>query len=1112
MTVRTARTLGAVALCAILWPAPSLLAQVTTGSIGGTVVDQDRRPLAGASITAVHVPSGTRYAAATRADGRYDLTAMRVGGPYRLAVTHIGYRTEEAENVYVSLGTLTEVDFTVMEMAVALQGITVTAERGAIISPERTGAATTVSREVLASLPTISGRLSDMVRLTPQSGGGLSFAGADPRLNNVTVDGSYFNNSFGLRNAPGETSGVAPISLAAIEEVQVNIAPYDVRHGNFIGAGVNSVTRSGTNEIRGSLAYAFRDQGLVGTKAGSNAFDPGTFEFGYLSGWVSGPLIKDRLFFFVNFEDEALTEPGTTFRANRGGETPAGSILRTTETDLNDLSSYLKQNFDYETGPYQGYDHERPATRFLGKLDFNINESNKLSLRYNHLDSSTDVLVSNSSSLGAGSRRSPPAGTGLNFRNSNYQILENIRSFIGELNSVVGPRMANQLIAGYTTQDESRDSRGTFFPFVDILDGGTAYTSFGFEPFTPNNELRYNTLQVQNNLTLFRNQHTFTVGVSVQRYRSENVFFQGAQSVYVYNSLTDFYADANDHLANPNRTTSPVTLNKFEVGYMNLPGLDKPIQPLEVIYSGIYAQDEWRLMDNLRLTFGVRVDAPSFKQTGYTNANADLLTFRDENGMAVQYKSGELPGTKLHWSPRVGFNWDVQGNRTTQVRGGTGVFSGPPAFVWISNQIGNTGMLTGFQRLTSTTARPFHPDPNRYKPSSVTGTPATSYALAVTDPDFKFPQVWRSNIGVDRLLPLGVIATGEFIYNRDVNGIYYINANLPAAQATFTGPDNRPRWTGPSCNTPTDGPCSNRLNNAAGNIVTNAIVMKNQNVGRGYNVSGSLERPFSNGLFLKGAYSYGIAKNTVDPGSIASGTWTNNVHSSDPNNPGLGISANSPGHRAFLTASYRREWFSFGATTLSLFWQTLNIANSSYIYAADMNGDGGTNDLIYVPRDQSEMNFVQFTSGSGDNQRTWTPQQQADAWDAYIEQDDYLRSRRGQYAERGAVWLPRVTRADLSVAQELFGNIRGTRNALRLRADVVNVGNLLNKDWGLSQRAVAGITQGIAPLTNPGATPDGRPTYRLRVVNNELITTTFQKTSTRADVYEVQFRLEYTFR
>jgi hypothetical protein len=1087
-----------VSICAVQTPA--LLAQVTTGAVAGLVV-ADGGPVEGANVIAVHQASGTRYGAISRADGRFTIPGMRVGGPYTITVSHIGYESQARNNVFVNLGAATDLSFSVRETAVEVEGVIVTAERETIISADRTGASSVVTREALASVPALSARLQDVTRLSPQSSGGLSFAGADSRLNNITVDGSYFNNSFGLRDVPGSTSGVAPISMAAIEQVQVNIAPYDVRQGNFVGAAINTVTRSGTNDLSGSLYYSFRNQDYVGDEAGENEFDPGNFDFSTLGGWLSGPIIRDKLFFFGSYEDESLTAPGTTFRANTGGETVGGNITRVLASDLTALSSFLSTNFGYETGSFQGYDFETPAKRYIAKLDYNLNDRNKVSLRYNHLDSFTDVLMSNSSSLGFGNRRTNT--NALNFLNSNYQILENIRSIVGEWNSMVGTRKANQLIVGYTFQDESRDVRGSkeLFPMVDILLEDRTYTSFGFEPFTPNNELRYKTWQLQNNFTFFGAKHELTFGLSAQRYESENVFFQGAQSAYTYNSLADFYTDANAFLNNADcqadalsaacrNRQSPVTLRIFQVGYNNIPTNTKPIQPLKVFYGGLLAQDEYRATDRLKLTLGLRVDAPFFEETGYANVNADALTFRDEDGNNVQYSSGDLPDAKLLLSPRFGFNWDVKGDRTTQVRGGSGIFTGPPAYVWISNQVGNTGMLTGFERSDNTTARPFNPNPDAYKPTDVDGTPAASYALAVTDPDFKFPQVWRSNVGVDHRLPLGLVGTAEFIYNRDVNGIYYINANLPAAQTSFVGADDRPRWT------------SNRINNTPGNQVTNAIVLKNQSVGRSWHLAGSLERPFSNGLFLKAAYSYGESENTVDPGSIASGSWQNNVHSGDPNNPGLGLSANSPGHRLFVTGSYRREWFSFGATTIGLFWSTRDIGNASYQFANDMNGDGGFNDLIYVPRDASEMNFQEFTSGS----RTFTVAEQQAAWDAYINQDEYLSSRRGQYAERGAVWLPRVTRADMSISQDLFTNIRGKRNTLSFRADVVNIGNLLNSDWGVAQRLVSN-----QPLTNGGADSEGRARYRLRVVNNELINKTFEPTAGRADVWEVGFSMRYTF-
>jgi hypothetical protein len=1104
-----------VAAIALLLPSLSaspLSAQgVTTGTVAARVNDSNGNPRSGVRVIAVHQPSGTVYQARTRESGRATIPGMRVGGPYTVTVSSIGLESQSQPNVFITLGQTSDLAFVMREQAVQIQEVTVTAAVGAdkIMNSSRTGAATTVSREALATLPTISGKLESIVRLTPQFGGcslstGCTLAGQDGRLNNISVDGTSFNNSFGLGGGPGDRTNVAPIPLAAIEQMQVDVAPYDVRQGNFVGANINTVTRSGTNRLQGSIGYSRRDQSLVGKKAGDFAFDPGVFKFRNLNGWVAGPIIPNKLFFFLTAEDESLTSPLTTWVANTGGQPVTGNTTRVLASDLDALSTFLKTKFNYDTGPYQGYSGVKPAHRFLGKLDFNLNDQNKLVFRYNRLISSTDILESNSFSLGVLGNRNLRADA-MNFANSNYGMQENIESTVGEWNSTFGNGMANSLSIGYTRQNESRKPKGQFFPLVDIQQGTATYTSFGFEPFTPDNLLYYNTLELQDNFTKYTANHDFTFGASIQKYRSENTFFPGSQSAYVYNSLADFYTDANDYLANPSRTVSPVTLRRFQVRYSNIPGQDKPLQPLEVLYSSLYAQDQWRATENLKVNLGVRFDVPKFSNTAFDNPNADALSWRDETGATVQYNTGKLPDTRLVISPRFGINWDVRGDRSLQFRGGTGIFSGRPAYVWISNQIGNTGVLTGFDEIDNTTTRPFNPDPNFYKPKTPpTGAPAASYELAVTDPNFRFPKLWRTDIGVDKLLPLGLIGTADFLYNRDIDGIYYINANLPAAQSAFVGADYRLRWVGPLCTPPLVSPCVNRINNTATNTVARNIVMKNQSVGRSWNISGSLERPFSNGLFIKTAYNYGIAKNTIDPGSIASGSWNGNPQSNDPNNPGLSYSANSPGHRFFIATSFRREYFSFGATTLSLFFDAHTNGNTSYLFATDLNGDSQTNDLIYIPRDKSEMNFSQFSVGT----RVFTAAAQADAWDAFIQQDDYLRAHRGQYAQRNAVFLPVVKRADLSIQQEIFTDFARRRNSLQFRADIVNVGNLLNRHWGLGTRVFGGSNQ---LLTNAVADNLGRATYRLRLVNGELINKSFEPTTGRADVFEVQLGFRYTF-
>ena len=641
------------------------------------------------------------------------------------------------------------------------------------------------------------------------------------------------------------------------------------------------------------------------------------------------------------------------------------------------------------------------------------------------------------------------------------------------------------------------------------MNAGSTYTSFGFEPFTPNNELRYKTFQIQENLQIFKGNHTITAGFSYENYQSENVFYPGSQSVYVYNSLADFYKDADNFLANGNAVASGVTQRRFQVRWNNIPGSEKPIQPLEVNYGGAFIQDEWQARKNLKLTAGLRVDVPFFEKTALRNTQMENYSFRNPAGAYVNFRTDALPEANLLWSPRVGFNWDVFNNQKTQIRGGSGVFTGRPAYVWISNQVGNNGILTGFAQLDNTTTRPFNPDPNKYKPTTVTGAPASSYELALTETNFKFPQVWRTNIAVDQKLPEGIIATGEFIYNQDVNGIAYYNANLPVASSQFTGNDNRQRWTA--------GTSPNRIN---ANI-PNAVTLSNQAVGYSWVASFSLERPFANGLFLKAAYSYGEAKNTVDAGSIASGTWFGNPITSDPNNPALAMSSNFMGHRVFATASYSKDIFKFGNTSVSIFWEGRTIGNASYVVGGDLNNDGGTsNDLIYIPATKAEMNFQQFIVDSqgrpvataGVGTKTFTAAEQADAWEAYILQDKYLSANRGGYAQRGAVIMPMVYRADLSFAQQLFTNIGSKRNTLEFRVDILNVGNLLDSDYGVGKTFNSTQLLVVPSAAQGGAaSADGRPQYRMRNLGTSLVTETYRATAGVADVWRMQFGLRYIF-
>lgn len=1087
-------------------------AQVTTSGVTGIVKDGQGAVIPGATVSAVHQPSGSAYEAVTQADGRFFIQGMRVGGPYTITASLTGFRSQAQNNLMLGLGVTQDLSFQ-LELASITETITVVGATSPVFSSNRTGASTSVSRDDLAMLPTVSGRINDITRLSPQAGASGTFAGQDNRMNNITIDGSYFNNAFGLGGQPGDRTSVAPVSLEAVEQVQVSVAPYDVRQGNFVGAGVNMVTRSGTNRVVGSAYSRYRNQSFVGKEIAGQAFNAGVFTTKANGGFLGGPIIKNRLFAFGSFEKQSDIRPLTTYRANLGNESVTGSVTRVLKSDLDTLSAFLKTNFGgYETGDYDFLQDRTPATPFTVKTDYNLGKSNKVSFRYSQLNSSSDSLPSGSNTAGNG--RSVNSSNWLTYRSSTYSILENFKSGIGEWNSVINSSISNSMTVGYTTNNESR-APVDIFPYVDILEAGQTYLSFGTEPNTPNNQLYYHTFQAQDSLTKFSQNHSLTVGGSIEKYHSDNVFFSRSNSVYVYNSLADFYTDANGYLANKNRTTSPVVLNRFQVQYPNLPGqTDPPVQQLDAWYVGGYAQDQWRVKSNVTVTAGVRVDTPIFKDTAFPNAQVDALTFRDGDGKPVKYSSGSLPKATPLWSPRVGFNWDVTNDQTTQVRGGTGVFTGKPAYVWISNQIGTTGVLTGQVADTNVTTRPFNPNPTAYwVPGN--GTPASAFEFDVTSEDFKFPQTWRSNIAVDRMLPLGMIGTAEYLYNRDLNGIYYLNANLPAPQTTFAGIDNRPRWTGTSCSaTPTPATCVNRINNFNPQILQ-AFVLQNQSIGRSWVTAFSLSKAFEAGLSAKSAYSYGRSRNTVDAGSTAFGTVSGIATAGNVNDPVLGFSNNSPAHRFYLNASYSKQYLGLGATTVSAFFEAKTYTtsffgtNASYVFSGDMNGDGfSNNDLIYIPKDVAEMNFVDLTVSG----RVFSAAEQAQAFEAYIQQDRYLSKHRGQYAERNGLFLPIVKRMDLSISQDVFHSAKGAKHTGQIRLDITNFGNLLNNKWGVGKRTLISTATGnMIPILTAVVDANGKVGYRMATVNNALPAETFTNNSSLSEVYQMMVSFRYNF-
>lgn len=1079
-------------------------AQVTSSSIGGVMKDKKTgETLIGASIVAVHVPSGTRYAAITDVNGAYFLPSVRVGGPYKITATYVGYKENIEDNVYASLGTTATVNMILAEEGTILDEVVVSYKKNDIFSGNRTGAATTFNRENLNALPTLGRTLNDITRYNAY-GNGRSFAGQDSRFNNFTIDGSVFNNGFGLGSsaAAGGRTGSSAISLDAIEEVQLNIAPFDVRQSGFAGAGINAVTRSGTNEFSGSVFGFTKNKGLVGKKAAGveliptvRNVDEKTYGFRF-----GGPLIKNKLFFFVNGEFIKKSIPALDWVANRPGAT--GNVSRATAADLEDLKSFMQTNFSYDMGAVDGFNSESNSNKFLARIDYNINDNHKLALRYSHHDSQSDVLISQSNSGNlAGNGNRTNRAEALSAQNTGYIILDNTRSFVAELNSTFKSKFSNNLIATFNKQIEDRKYRTQPFPTVDILKDGVTYTTIGFDPFTPDNKLDYSTFNLTNNLTYYAGKHKVTAGATYEYFKSNNLFFFSSNGVWVYNSIADFKAAALESKANP--TASAITAARFNYRYSLLPDGSAPLQILEVHTPSVYLQDQFAVSNKLNLTYGIRADMNIVAQTAdkYRNSRVtDTLAgkFVTPDGKALTINTATMPNAKVYFSPRLGFNYDVFGDKKTQIRGGSGLFLSRIPYVLISNQLGNNGVNINAINQTNTKAFPFTTDPSRYKPKDVDVNKLTGYPINANDENLKFPQIWKTNLAIDQKLPMGFVVTLEGIYNKFYNSLYYFDANLKPATANFTGSDTRPRYPNNVAST------NSRFINTS---ISNAYILSNVNRGDAVTGTFKIERFATKGLTGMFGYTYGMAH---DVAFVASTVNANVPSVRGINSLDNTFSDNDLRHRFVGYLNYRVNYGGEfgGGTMVTLGMVSSSGFKTSYIHANDANGDGLINDLIYVPASAAEINFANLTTGGV----TYTAQQQRDAFDAFINNSKYLSTRRGQYAERNGAEFPWFSRIDLAITQDIFINVGGKKHNIQLRADLFNLANFFN-----SNKGVGNVTTTTSPLRYSSVDASGKPAYTLATQvdpatnQNILLRDAFVKSKAIDDVFQAQLGLRYIF-
>jgi len=1075
-----------------------MMAQVTSSSMSGRVTDAEG-PVTGATVVATHTPSGSIYGAITNDQGRFNLPGMRVGGPYSVEVSYIGYGKNTTNNIMIRLGAAYIHDVVLSEENVSLDEVVISAKRTKF-SAEKTGATTNISNEQMSTMPTINRSISDIARISPYANG-MSIAGGDGRSTNFTVDGSNFNNNFGLSSSlPG---GGNPISLDAIEEVQVVIAPFDVRQTNFIGGGINAITKSGTNTFKGSAYTYYNNQEMRGNKIGDTDFgarnEESTTTYGATFG---GPIIKNKLFFFVNAE--SVVRPGqvVNWRPSEDGVANLDlSLSRTSIADMERVKQHLITNYGYNPGSYSDYPADETNKKLLARIDWNINTGNKLSVRYNYVKNQ-GWNATNGNSNNAGSRNRSMDRISQNsmaFSNSTYSMDNIVNSISFDLNSRISDKMSNQFLATYSKIQDARGTNSSPFPFIDIMNGLTPtgeqidepYMSAGYELFTWNNAVNNNTFTATNNLTYYLDNHKVTAGVSFEHQLANNSYMRNGTGYYRYASIDDFLNQAAPR--------------DFALTY----GYDGEENPnAEVAFSqlGFYVQDEWNINPDFKLSFGVRADYLKYKDNLIRNNSIYDLDFGGRN-----IDSGKWPDANVQFSPRVGFSWDVKGDQSMKLRGGTGIFSGRLPLVFFTNMPTNSGMVQGSYAATTTynadgsvnTASPALADlagpmitdvnemidrlnlPNTITPEDGV-LPRDINGIAS---DFKMPQVWKTALAFDYEVPVSfpLSVTMEGIYTKNINGVMLKNYNLEQPDATwerFSGPDDRYIYPDNSDITYNS---------------TDAYVLSNTS--KGWGAIGNITvnaQPIPD-LRLMAAYTYTESQEISGmPGSNAGSAYSGLAAVNGPHLPELQRSQYVVPSKAIASASYRLPWSNNtlkSATLINLFYSGYSPNGYSYTYTNDMNGDGITTDLIYIPSGRGDINFI-------------SPADE-DAFFAFMEQDSYLKANKGKYAEANAARSPWVHSFDLRLAREYYINVGETKNTLQFTMDFINVGNMLNSEWGVEKNN--NISNRGQILRYEGVDGSNVPSYSFVQVNGDYPVDTYDYNYFFGQTWKLQVGVKYSF-
>lgn len=1021
-----------------------IYSQSTTSGMVGKVVSNGEE-LTGATIYAIHEPSGSTYGTVTNIDGRYHLQGMRTGGPYTVEISYIGYQKAVYKNIRLQLGESYQLNVELQESSSSLDEVVVTASKSAFFNSQRTGAAQNFSTELITSSPTISRSIYDVARLVPQAsatGSGMSFSGSNNRYNSFQIDGTVNNDVFGLSSSGtnGGQSGANPISLDAIEEIQVVIAPFDVRQSGFTGGGINAITKSGTNEFKGSVYGYYNNQDFAGTTAGKDIdkrkklSEQSDKTYGLTFG---GPLIKNKLFFFANAEQTKKSYPSSY---NVG----SGSNIK--EEEAKQVADKLSQlTGGYDGGGYGPRDIDTESTRILARVDWNINNNNKFTLRYSHLKANS-LNFSNSAN-------------NLRFNNNGYTMNNTTNSWVAELNSRISDTWSNEVRVGYTRVRDFREIAGQSLPYVKINLTDSRSIELGSERYSPANSLDQDVWTLTDNLTWTQGNHTLTFGTHNEFFKMKNLFIRENFGSYVYNSMEDFLSigTANE--------VAPYEYN-YSFSREEVTGSKSWAPAFSAAQLSLYAQDEWNVTDRFRLTYGLRMDVPIFMDKPGRNEMFNNSAVAQEYDVATD----QMPSSTPLFSPRVGFRWNVDEERNTLVRGGIGIFTGRIPFVWISNSFSNTGVEYSRTRLQSKDMSAamadgfkFQIDPTKqYTPSG-----AMTSEIDVVDKKFKFPQVFRVNLAVEQMLPYGIKGTLEGLYSKTLNNVLYQNLVVhPSGKFLNNGGDKRPLYTS-RINPVTNKPYTNEY--------TGIVYLTNSSEGYTYNLTAKLEKNFDFGLNTMFAYTFGESKGMNDgTSSQALSNWQYNENWRGANNPELSYSDFDIRHRLVGAVSYKVNYAKdFLATSISLYYNGQTGSPYSLTYRNNLNNDGASgNDVIYVPTDQelSNMNFKEVKSGN----QVYSPDDQRKALGEWINDNKDIKEKKGQYIERNSLRAAFEHHFDLQIAQDFNFNIAGRKNTIQVTLDILNIGNLLNRAWGLYNN----VSYSYSPITVSGVDAEGVPTFQ----------------------------------